>query len=166
MSIKPAVIFFLVFCFLSSRILILPLNTSILEEDKSEKGLIRLELLSNIKKEMKQPLRNIFLPYERMMEKNPKMKEEKDLLGPLGTEVSENNEDEAYLKILDLKYLGYVGTSHKKDALVTLRGESFSVQKGDELPGGIIVLRIDNEKIVFKSPQYGEFQILLQGEER
>jgi len=151
--------------------------TGIQGENSDEKGsgkLVRVDLLKPKAKEIKSPMRNIFM--ERKIEGIPDLdkKEKTGIAGSLegldlkgGEEEGQGGEiDQKKIFGYDIKYLGYIASFGKKVALILYRGEAVAVEKGSILPGGIEILDISLDNVTVKSSGSDKMVIKLEGEEK
>ena len=126
---------------------------------------IRMDLLTEEKKPMPPPKRNIFTQksasvFEDLSPEEMEKKRDKALSTP---DLQSQGEDS--MSSLNLRYLGYVLSGRKVVGLIVFRGEALAVVKGDYLdeshtigrisPGEIEVLGPDQEPVVFSLE--GEF---------
>lgn len=125
---------------------------------------IRMDLLTEEKKPMPPPKRNIFtqksasvfedLSPEEIEKKRDETLRTPDLVPP--GEVSMFN--------LKLRYLGYVLSGRKVVGLVVFRGEALPVVKGDYLDEGYTIGRINPDEIEVLGPDQEPIVFSLEGE--
>ncbi len=130
----------------------------------SADSFIRMDLLTEEKKPMSPPMRNIFT------QKSAAVFED------LGSEEIEEESDEAMsttdspaqientISSLNLRYLGYVLSGRKVVGLIVFRGEALAVVEGDLIAEGFTVGRISPDDIEVLGPDSEPMMFSLEGE--
>lgn len=127
--------------------------------------LVRKDLLQPTKKQLSPPLRNIFT--------RQRISSSGEGSGYLGTEQrasgqgtpfqpgSENRNAEISI---DVKYIGYVHSEKRVIALIIFGGETYAVESGDMLEGGIHIGEITPDDVEVIGPDSEPNKVKLEGE--
>ena len=130
----------------------------------SADSFIRMDLLTEEKKPMPPPMRNIFTQksaavFEDLNPEEIKKKIDEALSTPDSPAQGENS-----MSSLDLRYLGYVLSGSKVVGLIVFRGEALAVVKGDLIAEGFTVGRISPDDIEVLGPDSEPMMFSLEGE--
>jgi hypothetical protein len=128
-------------------------------------SLVRKDLLETTKKQLSPPLRNIFTRH-RISSRG----EEPGLLGAEGEPsqsspfIQSGSKNENTEMPINVKYIGYVNSEKRVIALILLDGETYAVETGDMLEGGISVGEITPDDVEIIGPDSDSIKVKLEGE--
>jgi hypothetical protein len=157
-----AILFFAVFVCAGSR---QEAQESTPRKAKGQTSLVRKDLLQPTRKQLSPPLRNIFT--RQRISSSGEGSEyfgEEQRLSPRGTPfqaVSENQNAEISINV---KYIGYVNSEKRVIALIILNGETYAVESGDMLEGGVHIGEITPDDIEVIGPDSESNKVKLEGE--
>jgi len=133
---------------------------------KGQTSLVRKDLLQPTQKQLSPPQRNIFT-----RQRISPSREGSEYLGadqklsPGGTPFQAGSENQNAEISIDVKYIGYVYSEKKVIALIILSGETFAVESGDILEGGLHIGEITPDDIEVIGPDSESNKVKLEGEE-
>jgi len=136
-----------------------------LQKVKGKTSLVRKDLLQPAQKQLSPPLRNIFTR-QRISSSG----EESGYFGAdqnlsLGESRSQAGPENQNAEIsIDVKYIGYVRSEKRVIALIIFGGETYAVESGDMLEGGIHIGEITPDDIEVIAPDSEPNKVKLEGE--
>jgi hypothetical protein len=132
---------------------------------KEQTSLVRKDLLQPTRKQVSPPLRNIFT-----RQSISSSREGSEYLGAdqrlsTGrTPFQAGSESQNAEISINVKYIGYVHSEKKVIALIILSGETYAVESGDMLEGGIHIGEITPDDIEVIGPDSESNKVKLEGE--
>jgi len=160
-SIGFSLVFFL---FFTASISSQDKNQEKTEKKRSPMSLVRKDLLALDVKKLDPPKRNIFTP-------NSAGEQETDEFGDmnLGQQTEQQNlgameEELPSVRVLGIRYIGYVKSGQKITALILFEGEALAVDVGEEIAEGVSISKITLENITMIGPDQEPRTFPLEGE--
>jgi hypothetical protein len=132
---------------------------------KEQTSLVRKDLLQTARKQLSSPLRNIFT--------RQSIRSSREGSGDLGadqrllsgrTPLQAGSESQNAETSINVKYIGYVHSEKKVIALIILSGETYAVESGDLLEGGMHIGEITPDDIEIIGPDSESNKVKLEGE--
>lgn len=128
-------------------------------------SLVRKDLLEPSKRQLSPPLRNIFTRQRIIPSgERPGFFGTEGEASPGGTSVRPGSENENTEISINVKYIGYVNSEERVIALIILDGETYAVESGDLLEGGIHIGEITPDDVEIIGPDSGSNKVKLEGE--
>lgn len=136
-------------------------------------NLIRKDLLEGLEKKPAPPERNIFRPDRRRPQaagggERPGDSPGVDVVG--GSDEPRPDADTALSVstgiVVQLRYIGYIGSRARAVAVVLVQGEAQAVSVGDSPSEGLTILAITPREIEFTGPDERTRRVSIEGEER
>lgn len=153
-----------VFCasLLFGRVQEKPQETESLK-DRAE-SFIRMDLLSEEKKPMPPPKRNIFTVGRASVVEELSPEAFKERMEEIRNSQNSQSQGENSMSSLNLRYLGYVLSGRKIVGLIVFEGEALAVVEGDLISDGFTVGRISPEEIEVLRPDSEPVMFSIEGE--
>ena len=125
---------------------------------------IRMDLLTEEKKPMPPPKRNIFTKKSGAVFEDLSPEEIEEKIDEALNTPDSPAQGEDSVSSLNLRYLGYVLSGRKVVGLVVFRGEALAVVEGDPLDEGYTVGRVNPDEIEVLGPDQEPIVFSLEGE--
>lgn len=125
---------------------------------------IRMDLLTEEKKPMSPPMRNIFTQKSAAVFEELSSEEMKEKIDEAMSTTDSPAQIENTISSLNLRYLGYVLSGRKVVGLIVFRGEALAVVEGDLIAEGFTVGRISPDDIEVLGPDSEPMLFSLEGE--
>jgi hypothetical protein len=128
-------------------------------------SLVRKDLLEPTRKQLSPPLRNIFTR-QRIIPSGDRP----GFFGTAGepsrggTPTKPGSENESTEISINVKYIGYVNSEERVIALIILGGETYAVESGELIEGGIHIGEITPDDIEIIGPDSESNKVKLEGE--
>lgn len=135
------------------------------QKTMGQTSLVRKDLLEPTRKQLSQPLRNIFTR-QRIVPGG----ERPGIFGTVGepsgggTSTQPGSKSENTEISINVQYIGYVNSEERVIALIILDGETYAVESGDLLEGGIHIGEITPDDIEIIGPDSESNKVKLEGE--